>query len=297
MTTSGVDYSWARPDPQELADLGHQFACRYVSWDDTGKNLTRSELETLSDAGIAVVLNWEYYADAAMGGWSQGVNDATGALDQANDLGCPQDCPIYFSVDFDMTLSQVETVGEYFAGIASVLPLDRIGIYGSYDAVSEAINRDWAHWYWQTFAWSGGQVHPQVHIYQHTNNVQVAGGAVDLNDAYVDDIGAWGLADDVEQPPATGLTAAGVWEYPIASDVVLPASAALTDTYMAVTQDLPASLATIQFRLDEIYQILTGTVPEQPVDPCEQHLRTLIVDELRKFLPASPSPGRHRGES
>ena len=37
----GLDYGWGRPSPSVLRAKGISFVCRYVSWDDTGKNLTR----------------------------------------------------------------------------------------------------------------------------------------------------------------------------------------------------------------------------------------------------------------
>src|SRR6185369_2986295 len=95
------DYGWGRPSPSVLRAKGISFVCRYVSWDDTGKNLTRAEAQTLTSAGIDIVLNWSYDMGEALSGYGKGVENATEAQRQALAAGMPPDRPIYFSIDFD----------------------------------------------------------------------------------------------------------------------------------------------------------------------------------------------------
>ena len=210
--SNGVDYSWARPDAAELYRLGYRFACRYLSWLPNGKVIQPSELDYLTANGIAVVLNWEFDARDAMGGYTSGVEHAKEALRQAESLGCPDDRPIYFSVDFDMQPDEIDVVGSYFDGVQSVLPRSRVGCYGSAYTVATAHDCGWADWFWQTYAWSYGEWTP-AHIRQFSNGVMVAGGEVDLNYGMYDDIGAWGVdtmgAQDVwnhDIDPAGGST-------------------------------------------------------------------------------------------
>ena len=55
---TGIHYSWSRPRLLVIAAAGYTFACRYVSRDTTGKNLTAGEAQSLIAAGIDVVTNW-----------------------------------------------------------------------------------------------------------------------------------------------------------------------------------------------------------------------------------------------
>jgi hypothetical protein len=43
MAVFGVDYSWGRPGVAALKRAGAKFACRYLSHDTSGKNLTVRE--------------------------------------------------------------------------------------------------------------------------------------------------------------------------------------------------------------------------------------------------------------
>ena len=53
MSVEGVDYSWSRPDPAALVKAGKRFVIRYVSYDQTGKNLTRKEADAIRAAAVA----------------------------------------------------------------------------------------------------------------------------------------------------------------------------------------------------------------------------------------------------
>jgi hypothetical protein len=202
MTIEGVDYSWGRPAPADLAAEGKRFAVRYLSYSDTGKNLTAAEADALIAEGVAVVSNWEWDHADALGGYPAGVEYAREAMRQHEECGGPPDAPIYFSVDFDMGYSDESIVADYFAGVASVLPFDRIGVYGGYDTIVSAVDQGWARWLWQTYAWSYGQWHPAAHIQQYENGVIVAGAEVDLNRATDGKYGQWGIDD---------MTAKDVW--------------------------------------------------------------------------------------
>src|SRR5512138_2249096 len=118
--TEGVDYAWSRPDPAGLYAAGKRFASRYLSYDDTGKNLTLVEAEQLAAAGIAIVANWEWRAGDAKSGFAGGAQYGAEAERQAAACGMPAGRPIYFSVDYDPA-GNYGPVDAYFQGIASVL--------------------------------------------------------------------------------------------------------------------------------------------------------------------------------
>jgi hypothetical protein len=187
---SGVDYSWARPSPAGLRAQGYTFVCRYLSYDTTGKNLSRSEADALIGAGLDIVSNWEQAADDALGGYNTGVSDAQAAAQQAAATGAPTDRPIYFSVDFDAAPSDQAAINAYFDGVASVIGRGRTGAYGGYYVIQRLFDAGKITWGWQTYAWSGGQWEPRAQLRQVQNGI--AGGQEDLDQAVAVDFGQWG---------------------------------------------------------------------------------------------------------
>lgn len=272
----GVDYSWARPDPAKLKAAGKHFVVRYLSYDTSGKNLDAAEVKALHAAGVAVVANWENAAGDAKGGFATGQTYAREARAQVRALGIPDDRPIYFSVDFDMNDNDAVKVAEYFRGIATVLPLARIGVYGGYNTMHWAISHKWASWFWQTYAWSRDRWHSGVHIQQYHNGANVAGGTVDLNRAMTDDYGAWGLDDvsakdvwtyDVDPSGKSAYTAAGAtW-----------AMLARTDTLAnSFAPKVSAALASLDTRLSLVNTAMVSL--------------NLRVGDLATKLDAAPPP-------
>lgn len=217
--TPGVDYSFTRPSVAALAAAGMKFAVRYVSPPPNPKNLTRAEAEELWAHGIATVLVWETTITSALGGYSAGRSHARQAATMATNLGAPPNVVIYFAVDFNPTVAQLSTVRAYFEGICSVLPFDRVGVYGGLRTITAAHSGGWARYLWQTYAWSGGVWHRAAHARQWRNGVPMGGGIVDLNHAMVDYIGQWD--GDGTVPDWEGLnvaTAKEIWDYPWQGD-------------------------------------------------------------------------------
>jgi hypothetical protein len=199
MTTHGVDYAWERPDPGLLAAEGYAFACRYLSHDTTGKNLSLSEAKNLAAHGIAVVSNWEFQPRHALSGYSAGVDDAMHAQNLHAACGAPPNRPIYFSVDFPPGAGDWGTIFAYLDGCATVLGRQRVGVYGGYETIRQTHDAGKAAWFWQTYAWSAGRWHPAAHIRQHSNDVPFHGVALDLDDTDAADFGPMG-ADRHPQP-------------------------------------------------------------------------------------------------
>ncbi|WP_394843492.1 DUF1906 domain-containing protein [Pendulispora brunnea] len=190
----GVDYSWSRPSPSGLRSAGYTFAVRYLSYDTSGshgKILFKPEAEALTAAGVDIVANWEWGADDALDGYNGGVEDAREALRVANNAGMPAGRPIYFSVDFDATPGQQATINSYFDGVISVLGRDRVGGYGGYYVIKRLFDAGKITWGWQTYAWSGGQWDSRAQLRQVQNGVVVAGGEVDIDEAFTEDFGQW----------------------------------------------------------------------------------------------------------
>ncbi len=202
VTATGVDYSWARPSPSGLKSGGYTFACRYLSDDTTGKNLSAAEAKALWAAGVDVVANWENSSTAALSGYNQGVSDAKTADAQANADGIPAGRPIYFSVDFDATPGDQTAINAYFDGVVSVIGLARTGAYGGYYVIERLFNATKITWGWQTYAWSGGQWDSRAQVRQVQNGITAAGDSdcCDEDQAVAADFGQW-HAKPANTPP------------------------------------------------------------------------------------------------
>jgi hypothetical protein len=193
----GVDYSFARPSPSGLKNAGYTFAARYLAYDNSGthgKILFSGEAKALLGAGVDIVSNWEYAANDALGGFNAGADAAKVANAQAAAAGAPAGRPIYFSVDFDATPGQQGPINDYMDGAASVIGRNRTGAYGGYYVIKRLFDAGKITWGWQTYAWSGGQWDARAQLRQVQNNVTIAGGACDIDNAVADDFGQWGHA-------------------------------------------------------------------------------------------------------
>lgn len=188
--SEGVDYSFGRPGGAALAAAGKRFAVRYVPYPgDGGKGLTRAEMADLHDHGIAIALVFESTAGRARGGYNAGATDAQTSLEAIAALGFPAATPIYFAVDFDAEVDHYDVIQHYLDGAASVIGRARVGLYGGIRVVNEMRRRRAATWFWQTYAWSAGDIAGGLHLYQYRNGQRINGAAVDYVRAYASDFG------------------------------------------------------------------------------------------------------------
>src|ERR1700722_9770413 len=107
--TLGIDYSYARPNPGEIKNAGYDWVMRYLSTEPTN-NLTASEAAGLLQVGLGIGLVWETTAERALLGTTAGSEDAAAANSQADALGYPENCPIFYAVDFGATAGQITEV-------------------------------------------------------------------------------------------------------------------------------------------------------------------------------------------
>jgi hypothetical protein len=176
---------------------GVTFVCRYLSYDTTGKTATPGEVATLRAAGMALVFVWETTASRALAGMGAGQADATAALSQARGLGLPDDRPIFFAVDFDAVPTEQPKINDYFSGVASVIGLNRTGMYGGYGPVSRAFDAGKIRYGWQTLAWSNGKWDGRAGIQQYAIEQRMSAQDVDFNRSVLDDYGQWTVGDSV----------------------------------------------------------------------------------------------------
>ncbi|ODA41932.1 DUF1906 domain-containing protein [Desulfosporosinus sp. BG] len=178
---------------QALKKAGILSVGRYLgrnSW----KGLTLDEVKAIQNAGMSLFLIWELApTKKAYFTYTKGVSDAAAAIVEAQYLGAPDGLAIYFTVDYDVQTGDMAAITDYFQGVRDGLGGKYLmGVYGSY-IVMQNIKADR---YFQTYAWSGGKKAPN-HIYQYSNDVKLAGVAVD-RDYVNDNAGLWEVKGDSE---------------------------------------------------------------------------------------------------
>ncbi|MDP4179934.1 MAG: DUF1906 domain-containing protein [Bacillota bacterium] len=174
-----------------LKDSGYQFVCRYLapakfSW----KRLIPSEVDVLTKYGIKIISVFETTADRAKYGASIGSIDGKDAKAEAEIVNQPKGSCIYFAVDYDADSKDYDSIEAYLKAAAIELQGYKIGVYGSFDVIEEMANRKACSNFWQTYAWSKGQLSKYANIYQMKNGVLVAGINCDINVSYGNE-GGW----------------------------------------------------------------------------------------------------------
>jgi hypothetical protein len=173
--------------------------------DINGKNLTRSEFNTLNNAKMPFIMFVEEGAQSMLNGFSEGKAHAIHFDAVCKALGI-NGAIAYFTADFDVAPGQQQAIHSYLDGAASVITRQRTGLYGGYWAVSRALNANKAAWACQTLAWSGAPRqdgnHPntfwdgatnwdtRARVRQHLQ-IRVGAASVDLDGAMFNDYGQW----------------------------------------------------------------------------------------------------------
>lgn len=201
----GVDYSFTRPNAFCLYGKGKRFAGRYFGPGSQAKHATHEECALLAAAGLSIVSLVEGAERSAMYGHSMGVTHARMADAAAQSAGMPKTRPLYASIDWDASSTELVTVGEYLDGFASVVGRQRTGVYGGIRTVQWCHDHGKAKWYFQTYAWSHGTWYPRAHLRQYRNGQSVCGGDVDLCQSIKADFGGWVPGrETIGDAPGTG---------------------------------------------------------------------------------------------
>lgn len=182
MTPWVGDYSWGRPDLHRLHDAGCVGVIRYLGPGNGGRDVTRDEVARIHDAGLALGVVWETTTTAALAGWQAGWHDFDAANRYADSVGLPDDTPIAYAVDTDVTVEQARgPIAETFHGVIARGAHRPVRPYG------EAVVLDvlcgelkLMPCGWQCAAWSLGFKSPHRCLYQTWPPVMNA--TVDHND-------------------------------------------------------------------------------------------------------------------
>lgn len=173
---------------KDLKGAGFEYAARYLG--ESWKSFDKKEAETIQRAGIKLISIFQKSANKlSYFTEKQGSVDGKDAEKWAKAVGQPEGTAIYFAVDCDISGKQMSTIQSYFLAVKKQLPSYKVGIYGSY-AVMYAM-KNYADYFWQTYAWSRGEVAPFIHMYQHENNIIIEGVNIDRN-RIMQSPGHWG---------------------------------------------------------------------------------------------------------
>jgi hypothetical protein len=184
----GVDFGMGRIKGDIIKKAGFDFVCRYLSH-NPAKNLSKSELEDFRSADLKTVVVWETTTSRPLSGRPAGIADATTALDLAKSLSSDISV-IYFACDDDYKEKDLDIAKTYFQGIATILEVDNIGVYGGYNTVKYMLDNNLCRYAWQTYAWSHGRWDNRAQLRQ-TNiyGPKIAGVDCDTDESMTDDFG------------------------------------------------------------------------------------------------------------
>lgn len=223
-----LDFSAAVPRAIDIKNAGHSGAVMYISparesWMGA-KPVQRNHIDDFDTHGLKSAFVWQYGKEKnpdVMRGYQGGVADAKAAQKHLNAIKCSGH-PVFFAVDFDISLHQWNSVAvEYFKGACSVLGRQRVGIYGHSRVVAwaqeDGVVAEVAPGRclgWVTRSWSNGETgRDYAVLYQRIHNAPGPSGVqVDINDVLHPEWGwrAIGGGSKKPVPAAQGISIGGL---------------------------------------------------------------------------------------
>lgn len=177
----GYDWAWAYGDglikAQDVVNGGGSFVIRYLGGSAI---LTPLERDDLHAQGIAILLVMEQEADMTEKGYARGVQAARAANTQADSLGYPGDCPIFYADDYNDPDPNQEA--DFMNGVYSVGGRP-VGMYGGGNvlAVVKSQHPDLRTWRVETW-YPAAYPDPDVEQLANTRNPAMPGVVPDSYD-------------------------------------------------------------------------------------------------------------------
>lgn len=186
----GADwFSGTMPYPA-FKHAGYSFAMRYAVTSIPGKMITAAEIADAHNAGVAVGFIYETSGDSWTGGSGAGKADGEAAKSALQSVGAPDTVACYLAIDSPVADTQLSVVLDYLASAEMAMAPYRIGVYGQY-SVMAAVDKIYpAACLWQTVAWSGGLVYPNLNMFQD-DQTSLLGIQVDTDSLFKKDSGLW----------------------------------------------------------------------------------------------------------
>lgn len=196
-----IDFSYDRFSPAEVKAAGRVGVVRYVASGRPLVSATKAEVDAFRAAGLSFVAVWQFGKTRPLDGHDAGVTDAKDAAVYTAGLGAAGTDPVYFSVDFPPTPTQLPTVLAYFEGVASVLGWYRVGAYANAPTIDYLHDRTPIPLFWLHNWGSAGQVPDVANLHQYSINQTLNGKAVDYDRSLTPYYGQWGESVTVTAPP------------------------------------------------------------------------------------------------
>lgn len=203
--SKGIDFSYSPPDLACVAAGGNEFVVRYIGDGSSEKHIDRAEVDDIRNHELNLVLVYQRDKTFMLGGAGAGRIAVQEAVAARARLGLPENVPIYFACDTDMTTtseSNWSAVQNFLLEVSNAIPANQVGVYGGL-ATIERLVPNFAHYGWQTRAWStrSGVLtwSNKAHIRQTVVDVAYCGGTVDHDVSVVEDYGQYPrLEDDMD---------------------------------------------------------------------------------------------------
>ena len=153
----GIDFAYNAINLNLQSCLNNEikFIARYYS-SVSSKNLTLSEAQRYSNAGINILSVFEDGATDAYGGANQATVDAQIALKCAQSVNQPVGSTIFFAVDANDSFSQINNIVEYFKTLKVLLSQYTIGFYGSWQTAEYLRQNNIVDFTWCVQTWTSG---------------------------------------------------------------------------------------------------------------------------------------------
>jgi hypothetical protein len=210
----GVDFSFAKPPPHRLLELGYTFVVGYISIPPAtaAKNISQAECEAYLAAGLKVLLVWEMSATRPNLGAPAGALDGRNASFQAAIRGYPEDVPILAAVDTNSVPTNIAAHADYLEAFADNCGPYPIGVYGDTDILTRCNGLWRIGWVPNAWSWSGSsRANAEAkaralgaHVLQRTGFHIDGLWAVDPNDV-IADFPAWGTVTEPPPEPPTDI--------------------------------------------------------------------------------------------
>jgi len=169
---TALDFSYARPGGAALNAANVVSVGRYLATDNRG--ITLEELNDYLNHGVSVWFIKENSSRGMLNGYPQGATDADAAQQQLNALGQPN-AVVYFTADFDIQPSQFSSGNNYLKGVATVIPVTRIGLYAGNDYLNYAGELVTYRWKTASTSYDHGQITTlPVHLLQTLDAVPIS---------------------------------------------------------------------------------------------------------------------------
>ena len=172
---------------QEHADLiasyGVEVIARYIN--PEGRTpLTVEEAQLYFNAGIRVMMIYEFEADDPYQGYEKGVEIGKKALEYARNLGAPKGTPIFYCCDCQNMPGRFSDVAAFILGVKDAMEGEYgVGLYGGFYVTEAMYNMGLIDAYWQCWGYSDSYVSQNYDMIQYASSSRYITGVPYLFDA------------------------------------------------------------------------------------------------------------------